>query len=85
MENYSLCNIGGGERIAHFVLGIGLVTSIFAGSGPLGLAALLPLVGIYPMMTAILGVDPMHALVDGGRGGKSRGPAVYIWRRPVHA
>lgn len=82
MEQYGIRKITTGGRIAHFVLGTSLVTSVFAGSGPLGLAALLPLAGTYPMLIAILGIEPVQTLA--GRGGEGRGTTPYLGSRPAH-
>lgn len=82
MEQHTFHRIGISSRSARFVLGMGLILSVFAGSGPIGWAALLPLAGIYPTLTAFLGVDPVYGFL---RGGKGRGVPRSGTHRPAHA
>lgn len=60
MSQNNLYNIGNSERVMRIVLGVGLIVDVLHGSGPLGLAALIPLVSIYPLMTGFLGFDPLY-------------------------
>lgn len=54
-------NIGSTERLMRVTLGVGLIVDVLLGAGPLGLAAFLPLVSIYPIMSGFLGYDPVYA------------------------
>lgn len=61
MYQENIYNIGNSERLMRVVLGVGLIFDVLHGSGPLGLAALIPLASIYPIMTGFLGFDPLYA------------------------
>lgn len=79
MDN-NLQNIDWVERVGRFALGMGLIIALLIGEGPLGWWATLPLIAIYPSLTAVLGWDPVYALVardDASRGG------VHTGRRAV--
>ncbi|WP_455212529.1 YgaP family membrane protein [Kaarinaea lacus] len=54
-------------RVASGVLGIALIGSVYAASFAgisLGLLAILPILGIYPVSAAIAGMDPITALYN---------------------
>jgi hypothetical protein len=55
-------NLHAGERILRLLAGLGLCSSVLVMSGPLGWFVLLPLLGIYPALTAFTGYDPVRAL-----------------------
>jgi hypothetical protein len=57
------------NRITRSVIGAGLIGITMAASGPLGYLALLPLIAIYPLTTAMLGEDPVDGLVTRWLGG----------------
>ena len=63
MYQKNIYNIGDSERLMRVVLGVGLIVDVLHGSGPLGLAALIPLASIYPIMTGFLGFDPIYAAI----------------------
>jgi len=45
-----------------------MIASVFVvGANPLGLFALLPLVGIYPITAAIIGSDPIDVIYNSGQ------------------
>lgn len=56
-------NIGNAERLMRVTLGVGLIVDVMLGAGSLGLAMLIPLVSIYPLMTGFLGYDPIYAAI----------------------
>lgn len=64
MENTAfeneVCNIGNIERVWRLVAGSLLIAITFFSSSDLGLAALLPIIAVYPLMTAVLGWDPFY-------------------------
>ena len=57
------------SRITRIVVGAGLIGITMAASGTLGYLALLPLLAIYPLMTGILGEDPIDGVVANWSGG----------------
>lgn len=59
MNNANLQNISNTDRVVRIIAGLGLVLSVTLVNGPLGLTAMLPLVAIYPIMTGVLGWDPI--------------------------
>ena len=63
VASVSTNNIGNAERLMRVTLGVGLIVDIMLGVGPLGLAMLIPLVSIYPLMTGFLGYDPIYAAI----------------------
>lgn len=64
MNTERIENLSKGERVLRLGVGMGLATSVLAASGPLGWMAILPLVGIYPALTAFTGFDPVVAGMD---------------------
>lgn len=66
MNNTNVQNITYSDRVVRIVAGLGLVFSVTLQSGPVGLAAVLPLIAIYPLMTGVVGWDPvMHLFATG--------------------
>jgi hypothetical protein len=63
MENTTFNNVSKGGRVARIAVGLALIYSAAFQTGTLGLAAILPLLAIYPMSTAVLGWDPIVQLV----------------------
>jgi len=63
MNKTSIQNITSSDRIVRIVAGLGLALSVGLHTGTLGMAALLPLVAIYPLMTGVVGWDPMVKLL----------------------
>jgi hypothetical protein len=59
MNKSSVENITYSDRAVRIIAGLGLVFSVSLQSGPLGMAAILPLVAIYPIMTGVIGWDPI--------------------------
>ena len=47
------------DRAVRIIAGLGLIFSVTLKSGPIGVAAILPLLAIYPMMTGVIGWDPI--------------------------
>jgi hypothetical protein len=63
MDKTSFNNISKSERVLRIAVGLALVYSTAFQAGTLGLTALLPLIAIYPISTAVLGWDPIVQLV----------------------
>jgi hypothetical protein len=63
MDNTTFNNVSKGGRVARITVGLALIYSAAFQTATLGLAALLPLLAIYPMSTAVLGWDPIVQLV----------------------
>ena len=59
MKNVSQENMTYSNRAVRIVVGLGLIFSLGFQSGPLGMTAILPLIAIYPIMTGVLGWDPI--------------------------
>ena len=57
--NTSTNNISPTSRVVRIGTGLALAVGVGATSGTLGVAAILPLVAIYPLMTGALGWDPI--------------------------
>lgn len=58
-------NMGLVDRVLRFILGLALIVVVLMelGNGEaLGMYAYLPIIAIYPLMTAILGWDPLYHL-----------------------
>ena len=53
--NITLKNLNPVQRLSRFILGMGLITFVYYGTGYLGFSALLPLAAIIPLMTATIG------------------------------
>lgn len=76
MNNTANQNISNAGRIARVVVGTAMAVSVGIQSGALGVAAVLPLVAIYPMMTGVLGWDPMSYLVTRTKQRKANVPEI---------
>ena len=63
MDNTTFNNVSKGGRVARIAVGLALIYSTVFQPGTLGLAAILPLLAIYPISTAVLGWDPIVQLV----------------------
>jgi hypothetical protein len=57
------------RRISRILIGSGLIGFTMAASGPLGYLILLPLLAVYPLMTGLLGEDPIDGLLGRWQGG----------------
>lgn len=57
------------SRISRILIGSGMIGIIMAANGPLGYLTLLPLLAIYPLMTGLLGEDPIDGLLSSWVGG----------------
>jgi hypothetical protein len=57
------------NRITRFIIGAGLIGATMAASSTLGYLALLPLLAVYPLATAIVGEDPIDGLISRWVGG----------------
>lgn len=55
-------NVGNVDKIVRYVVGITLIAAIFVSSTPITWIALLPLVAIPVVISAITGWDPIYAL-----------------------
>lgn len=62
MAHVILRSIDSTDRVFRFSVGMGMILSVFmfSGSTPLGWMVLLPLMGIYPCLTGLLGIVPRH-------------------------
>lgn len=55
-------------RSFQLALSAGLIGTVFiANTAPLGLAVLLPMVGIYNALAALLGQSPVNAIIDASK------------------
>jgi|GEM_PF-1498308 len=63
MTNNTYSNIGSIERAVRIIIGTALTYSIALQAGTLGIAAILPLVAVYPIMTGIMGWDPVYSVI----------------------
>lgn len=63
MTNTTYTNIGTTERAVRIVMGMVLTYSVVLQAGTLGVAAILPLVAVYPIMTGIMGWDPVYSMI----------------------
>jgi len=67
-EEDGAINLSKPVRVALFSSGVLMIASVFvASANPLGLFAMLPLIGIYPIFAAIIGSDPIDVIVNNGR------------------
>lgn len=48
------------ERAARIAVGIALITAAAVAPSPLGWAAVLPLIAIYPILSGIMGLEPLR-------------------------
>ena len=64
MTEMDLINMNGIERVIRLFLGCSLIGSVMLSPFTFEYLVLLPLVGIYPCMTAIVGWDPVYFIFD---------------------
>jgi hypothetical protein len=62
--NTNANNICSMSRAVRIVIGLLLVMGVGLNPGVLGVAAALPLIAIYPLMTGTWGWDPVVAIYD---------------------
>ncbi len=60
MTETSINNLGNIERVFRLFMGCSLIGSVLFVPVPFDYLVLLPLVGIYPCLTAIVGWDPVY-------------------------
>lgn len=58
IETYN--NISTSERAVRFIVGMALIYSVVLHPGVLGAAAVLPLIAIYPILTGVIGWEPIY-------------------------
>ena len=63
MTNTTYTNIGALERAVRIAIGLALTYSVALQTGTLGVAAILPLIAVYPVMTGIMGWDPVYSMI----------------------
>lgn len=54
------------ERTARTLIGIALISSVFVAQGPLDWAVVLPLLATYPLLTGVMGMEPMRVFLERG-------------------
>lgn len=52
------------ERVLRILMGGGMIVSVLFMPAPFNYLVLLPLVGIYPCLTGIIGWDPLYYLAN---------------------
>ena len=64
-DQVKLVNLGYVDRVSRFLIGAALVASVYILTTPaeLSWALYLPLVGLYPLTTAMVGWDPLYAIL----------------------
>lgn len=67
INNTSALNIA--SRVRRIVTGSALIGIAMSATGSLGYLALLPLLAIYPIITGLLGEDPIDGLLANWQGG----------------
>jgi len=60
MTGTNMNNIGGVERVIRLFIGCALIGSVMLTPAPFHYLILMPLIGIYPCLTAIVGWDPAY-------------------------
>ena len=60
MTDTGINNLGNIERVFRLFMGCSLIGSVLFVPVPFDYLVLLPLVGIYPCLTAIVGWDPFY-------------------------
>ena len=81
MKDIKIENITWSGRIVRVAVGMALVYSVFLQEGTLGAAAYLPLIAIYPLISATLGWDPIAQFL----GTRKRSSGRRITGRAAHA
>lgn len=51
------------ERMARTTIGIALMSSVFVAQGLLDWAVVLPLLAVYPLLTGVMGMEPMRVFL----------------------
>ena len=64
MSEPGLDNIHSIERVLRVFIGTSLIGSVFFIPVPFDSLIVLPLIGIYPCLTGIMGWDPVYYLAD---------------------
>ena len=64
MNRESMDNIHYIERVLRLFVGMSLIGSVFYIPVPFDYLIVLPLLGIYPCLTSIVGWDPIYYLAD---------------------
>ena len=59
----SIVNLGTAGRLARGLIGAVLIGVVMVQTDPLGWLAILPLIAVYPIFSAITGVDPVRHAV----------------------
>lgn len=72
MKNTTYTNISNAERTIRIIVGLALTYSVSFQTGTLGLAAIIPLVAVYPVMTGIIGWDPVYNITAQLKNRKAR-------------
>lgn len=57
------------NRITRILVGVSFIGFTMATSGPLGYLALLPLLAVYPLITGMVGEDPIDGIATNWMGG----------------
>lgn len=57
-------NISTSDRVFRLIVSYLLIFTVVSGTGPIGAMAYLPLIAIYPGITAFIGWDPISALMS---------------------
>lgn len=57
------------NRTVRILIGAGFIGAVMATSGALGYLTLLPLLAVYPLITGLVGEDPIDGLVTNWLGG----------------
>lgn len=57
------------NRTVRILIGMGFIGAVMATSGSLGYLTLLPLLAVYPLITGLVGEDPIDGLVTDWLGG----------------
>lgn len=75
------------DRVTRAGLGFGLIGLAYFSAGPLGLVALLPIIAIVPIMSAVLGYCAVEGIVraawrrnTGGHVGTKNAPRLNVTR-----
>jgi len=64
MDNSEMTNLEAGERALRMVVTLATVLAVLNVNGELGYMTLLPLFAIYTGITAVIGWDPIDALIS---------------------
>lgn len=79
-ESYT--NLSIGERTFRTALGLGMIFAVLAETGPLGYLSLIPLIAIYPLMTASIGWDPVYRWLTAGNKARKMASSAYLFSNP---